>query len=102
VVETALDCEWVLPEVPEGQVFDKRKVNVEFTEIGKEAFLIAKMPNGAGDCSIYHQGWFYSDEENPIPGQSSIKVCEDTCTMIKQVEKAQVDIVLGCESVVPG
>jgi len=85
-----------------GQNVHNKIVNIGSTEIGREPIVIEKIPKGSGDCSTYQYGWFYDNEENPVSGQSSIKVGKETCSMIRQVEEAHGDTLLGCESVLPG
>jgi hypothetical protein len=89
---TILDCEWDIPEPPEGETFDPDLVNVRFTAGQGSAQVIGAVATQA-DCANVESGWYYDDPSDP----KSVKVCEQTCNVIQAVTDAQVDVLLGCE-----
>jgi hypothetical protein len=87
-----LDCEWEIPEAPNGAPFDKKKVNVELaapsgtTELGQVG--------DQDDCA--ELGWHYDDAEAP----TRVIACEEACELIQSTEEARVDILLGCPTLI--
>jgi hypothetical protein len=94
IQQTKLDCAWPIPDPPDGETFDRDKVNVRFE--ATEAFEqgVGRVPTES-DCALYQGGWFYDDPAAP----TQIRVCPDTCDIIKKTNDAQIDILLGCETV---
>ena len=86
-----LDCQWKIPVPPVGQVFDKTKVNVEFTGSGGKTpiFYVAD----AASCGP-QGGWYYDDLANP----TLIKVCPTTCAAFQADANGKVDILFGCDT----
>jgi len=86
-----LDCSWKIPQPPDGQTFDKAKVNVEYTGSGgkTEIFYVAD-PATCGPQG----GWYYDDPVNP----TAIKVCPSTCTTFQADAMGKVDILFGCDT----
>jgi hypothetical protein len=83
----SISCELPIPAPPAGKKLDPDKVNVEFTADGKAA---APLPYGTeckGDVA-----WHYDDESKP----TSILLCPDTCTAVKDDPKGKLDVVFGC------
>ena len=91
VDEHRLPCEWQLPEVPAGQTFDREKVNIKLTA-GDDERNFGRVPSP--DACV-EDGWHFDDAENP----SRILACPETCTMIEALPEAQIDILLGCETI---
>jgi Mg-chelatase subunit ChlD len=86
IKNSALSCDYSIPPPPNGESFDRAKVNVVYK------------PNGAaGETLQYNQscaggtGWRYDDANNP----TRIVVCDGSCDAIK-VKPGQVDILFGC------
>ncbi len=90
-----LDCQWKIPAPPMGQMFDKTKVNVEFSGSGgKTPIYYVPDPATCGPQG----GWYYDDPANP----TLIKVCPSTCTAFQADPMGKVDILFGCDTrVVP-
>lgn len=73
--QTKLACEFTLPAPPDGQKFDKEKVNVEVTTAAGQQ-EIYNVPT-LGDCAAAsNKGWYYDDLTKP----TKILVCPGTCT----------------------
>jgi hypothetical protein len=68
---------------------------VELTPGGGSPEAIGQV-NGASDCGAVADGWYYDDPAAP----SSIIFCPQTCSSAQGDAAAQVDIVVGCETVV--
>jgi hypothetical protein len=95
VYETeVLDCEWEIPEPPANEVFDKDKVNVEFSATGQEADKITIPRAENAEACANNVAWQYSDDGK------SIVACPPACSMIQAAELGTIDIVLGCEVIV--
>lgn len=91
VQSKTLDCAWKIPVPPVGQVFDKTKVNVEFTGSGGKSpiYYVAD----AASCGP-QGGWYYDDPANP----TTIRVCPSTCTVFQADPMGKVDILFGCDT----
>lgn len=102
IQQTKLACEFKLPSPPDGQRFDKEKVNVEFTTAaGKQEIYRVETLAGCGAAS--NKGWYYDDPVTP----TKILVCPGTCTdigggagdggtVVNAGPPTRVDIALGC------
>ncbi len=95
VYETeVLDCEWEIPEPPPDEVFDKDKVNVEFSATGQPGDSIT-VPRAENDAACQNNvAWQYSADG------THIVACPQACSMIQAAELGTIDIVLGCEVIV--
>jgi len=92
VQSKTLDCSWKIPTPPDGQTFEKTKVNVEFTgSAGKQSIYYVADPATCGPQG----GWYYDDVANP----TVIKVCPTTCSTFQSDPQGKVDILFGCDTV---
>jgi hypothetical protein len=87
-------CEWKIPDPPDGEMFDKTKVNFQFGSASGAPQAVGVVSSVA-DCSTVEAGWYYDDPAAP----TKILVCPQTCAAIQASSSAQIDIILGCESV---
>jgi len=92
-VTEELPCAFVLPEPPEGMVFDRMQVNVTHTPEGGSTAVLP-YAGGAAGCGSTN-GWYYDDEESP----SQIILCPSACEAVTSGPGA-VDITLGCATVI--
>jgi hypothetical protein len=93
VVESAgLACEWSIPEVPTGQVFDRGRVNVRYSATGATAADLQQLP--AATACGERDGWYYDDATNP----KRIMACPQTCSALQQQLETSVDVLFGCET----
>lgn len=88
---TPLACEWGIPDPPEGEAFDKDKVNVKATLSGGNEQTIGRVPSEA-DCARASGGWYYDDPDQP----ARVLLCPATCTVLEADAAPRVDILLGC------
>lgn len=94
IVEGAkLSCEWAIPEAPDGKVFDKTLVNVEFTT-GVGAAEVVPKADSLEACAGM-PGWYFDNEESP----TVIRACPTSCDRFQAEASGQVSIVFGCETV---
>jgi hypothetical protein len=84
----------VIPPPPDGQTFDRNKVNLQFSAGGQAAQPIGAVPS-AGECANVSGGWHYDDPANP----TKVLVCPQTCQTIQAIPDARVDVSFGCETV---
>jgi hypothetical protein len=92
VVQTPVPCEWEIPPPPDGETFDRNKVNVEFSA-GGQGQRIGYLETDA-DCAAAAGGWYYDDAASP----TKILVCPQTCNVIQAITNTRIDILLGCET----
>jgi hypothetical protein len=85
---SALSCDYEIPAPPDGQTFDRSKVNVQFTPDGAAASALDYNPTCSGG-----EGWRYDDATAP----TRVIACDGTCDAIKG-KSGKVDIVFGCET----
>jgi hypothetical protein len=103
IQQTKLSCEFELPSPPDGQKFDKDKVNVDYTAAGGTQ-QIYQVPT-LGDCAAAgNKGWYYDSVDQP----TKILVCPGTCadiggnvggdggTVVNADPPTRVDIAFGC------
>jgi hypothetical protein len=90
----SLDCEWTIPDAPQGQVFDKGKVNVKYTPGGGSEKDIFYVPSKA-DCDPVNGGWYYDDNDSP----TKVMVCPSTCGEISIDLNGKIDVLFGCETI---
>jgi hypothetical protein len=96
-IETQLDCQWGIPPPTGGQTLDPSKVNLQFTPEGGTAQQIPQVTSQA-DCAAAGNAWYYDDPSSP----TSVLVCPQTCDMLKNSTNGQIELLLGCETVVWG
>jgi hypothetical protein len=88
-----LECEFDIPE-PEMGALDFALVNVQLTPAGEQPQTIPQVPSAA-DCGA-SGGWHYDDPSSP----TKIVLCPASCDLAKSFAEADIDIVLGCATVV--
>lgn len=90
----ALECEWAIPVPPEGEEFDRNKVNVEFSPTGQDTDQqqFGRVTSQA-DC-FDKLGWYYDDPNDP----TRIIACKNSCSLIQSSEAGRVNILLGCKT----
>lgn len=89
----ALACEYALPSGSEP--VDITQVNVEITPSGGAPTIIPGV-GAAANCGT-SPGWYYDDPKSP----TKIILCPATCDSLAGDSAAKIEIVLGCDTVVP-
>jgi hypothetical protein len=92
----ALPCTYQIPPPPEGEVEDFTKVNVTYLMGGNEPGEAIPKVAGPDDCPADGLGWYYDDEAAP----TEIILCSSTCDLIGEDLMAELEIVLGCQTIV--
>lgn len=92
---TALQCTYSIPAAPMGQTLDYGEVNVEYTPgSGGMTQTIGNVADKSACGSS--GGWYYDNPSAP----TQIIMCDATCQELQMDSKGQVNIVLGCKTVV--
>lgn len=89
----AIACEFSLPTPPSGTVFNKDKVNFEYSPGGGQPKTLGNVANN-GACDPDKGGWYYDDPQSP----SKILLCPSSCTTLQADTAAKVNILLGCDT----
>lgn len=92
----ALACEYVIPQPPDGQVFDRDRVNVIYDD-GDGAMPIGYVES-SGDCQTFGFGWYYDDPASP----DEIRMCPLSCEQFQTLDNASIDIEFGCATIPAG
>jgi hypothetical protein len=98
VIETkTLECQWIIPEPPDGDDLDPERVNVQLSLDGVEGF-IDSVPTEA-DCAANNGiGWYYDNAAAP----TMIYACPESCAAIQTGVNPSVQILLGCATMSAG
>ena len=87
-----IDCEWGIPDPPEGQQLDPTEVNVKFGKDGI-AETIYNVPSET-ECDDTLGGWYYDDPTQP----TRVIACPSTCDEVSSTENGIVEILFGCQT----
>lgn len=93
VEESQLPCEWAIPAQPEGQIFDRDKVNVRLTSGDKKTTFVRVGSEGA--CRA--DAWRFDDPSAP----TRILACPALCDRIEAEPQAKLEVLLGCATAIP-
>jgi hypothetical protein len=94
ITTTELACEWDIPPTPDGEIFRKDTVNVQYTPSDSgtpEDIYWVKTPADCGPGG----GWYYDDNANP----TKVQVCGTNCERMKVDINGKVDILFGCATI---
>jgi hypothetical protein len=93
--QTALSCEYTIPQPTNGQRLDYFQVNVLHTPSSGGADVLMYVKDRAS-CGGVANGWYY--DRDPLTGgtPTSIVMCPQTCTNLGADVGGRVDILLGC------
>jgi hypothetical protein len=92
-VPQTLPCSFERPEAPEGEEFDKLRVNV-VVKPGDGSQRVVPYVEQRSNCD--GPGWYYDDPENP----TRIDTCPVTCTRLEANDQATVEIAYGCQTII--
>jgi hypothetical protein len=93
VVEQTEDpCQYALPTPPDGQMIDRGRVNVSYTDEAGTTVEVLRDPSES-ECN---SGWQYSADQN------TILLCPDTCGALMATGNTDVDILVGCRATAIG
>ena len=89
-----ISCVLPMPESsPVGQDVNPAEVNLSYTA-GDGSTETLPQVMGATDCGS-GEGWFYDDVTNP----TTLTLCDTTCVRVQGDAGAQLQVVIGCETV---
>ncbi|MGK3990395.1 vWA domain-containing protein [Sorangium sp. So ce136] len=88
---SALPCELLIPEPPEGATLDKSRVAVKLAPGSSGALEIPKADDES-DCGA-GPGWYYDDEQLP----TKIILCPASCAAIQGEVHTGLNVLFGCE-----
>jgi len=91
---TALGCQYNIPQ-PQNGTLDYSLVNVRYTPSNGAPQDFVKV-NSAADCGSSTNAWYYDNNANP----TQILLCNATCNVVSADTQGQIDVVLGCETIV--
>lgn len=90
-IATPLPCNFLIPEPPAGEVFDRSLVNVVYTADGSPTGVTLPRSDGCTNPD----GWYYDNPDAP----TEILLCSGSCGTVAG-STGSIDIELGCETVV--
>jgi hypothetical protein len=91
-----LPCIYLIPDPPSGMEVDFERVNVTYQPSDGSAEVTIPKVEDESSCPSSGFGWYYDDNDNP----TNIILCDATCELVGDDLQAEVDIVLGCMTVV--
>ncbi|MEP7120909.1 MAG: hypothetical protein ABJE95_08370 [Byssovorax sp.] len=91
----AIQCTYQLPAPPSGKTLDFTLVNVTYTPGGGAAKSIPRVADAA-HCPASGDAWYYDASAPP----TRILLCKATCAEVEKDLMAEVDVVLGCATIV--
>jgi len=94
IEQSALPCSYDLPAPPAGDTLDHDRVNVVYMPSTGSARTIPRV--SAASAGRTDDGWYYDDPSAP----TQINVCPTTCQTFEADTGGQVDIALGCATIV--
>lgn len=93
IVEAAgLSCDWGIPAVPAGQVFDRDKVNVRYIGPDGTATDLNRV-NTLAECRG-QGGWFYDNPTTP----TRVLTCPSSCDLLETTNGGSVEVLFGCQT----
>lgn len=93
---TTIDCEWEIPPPPAGEIFDREKVNVQYTPgSGGAAQNLYRVSDRSACDPAKGGGWYYDDNDSP----TRVLVCPGNCDTIQSDLSARIDVLFGCDTV---
>ncbi len=81
----SVQCQYTVPAPPPDQQIDPNAVNVVYTTGSGEQYLVLR--SSADPCA---EGWNYSAD------QTQIRLCDDTCALVKADAGARLNLLFGC------
>jgi len=94
--KNALGCNYTIPPPTDGGIPDFNSVNVVYTPSGGGAPVTIPRVDSKAACPATGDAWYYDDPANPM----QILLCDATCTVVEADATGEVDIALGCGTVI--
>jgi hypothetical protein len=94
IVGAKVSCDYAIPAAPQGQSFDRERVNVVYSS-GTQSQVLPRTAAGV-DCKAGDLAWMFDDATTP----ERVVLCPAACTLAQGDAAAQIDVKFGCETVV--
>jgi hypothetical protein len=91
----ALGCVYQIPQPTDGSPPDYQSVNVNYTPGGGQTVTYPYVGSEA-NCPANGDGWYYDNPNMP----TQIILCPATCNIVGADAMGEVDITLGCSTVI--
>ena len=91
----ALGCTYKIP-MPDGGTPDYHKVNVKYTPGSGGAAQVIPQVADQAHCPASGDAWYYDNPGAP----TQILLCDSTCTKVKADSTGEVDVLLGCTTII--
>ena len=85
----AIQCEFPIPDAPEGETLDLSTVEAVYTESTDDEEIFFREVDDLGDCGDNSVGFYFMESE--------IRLCPETCRRVRADVEAKVDVRFGCE-----
>lgn len=94
--QSALQCEFEIPDPDEGKLIVYNEVNVSFTSPSGTTYF-ANVGTADGCAAAGGNGWYYDNPDMP----TRVRLCTSTCDTVRLTQSSRIDIVFGCATVIP-
>jgi hypothetical protein len=91
----ALDCDFQIPDPPNGKALDPGKVNFTYTPGGAGEPVTLPRADGLADCED-EPGWYYDNNLAP----TKMILCPASCATVRNDANAKVSVEFGCQTLV--
>lgn len=88
IAGSKVECEFPVPDPPEGETIDLTTVVVEYTPSSGGAVVKMTQVPTAAECK---EDAFYIES-------NTIKLCADSCALVQADDKAKVNVLYGCKT----
>jgi hypothetical protein len=92
----ALGCSYSVPTSSDGTPVDYNEVNIVYQPGNGDPPVTLPYVMTKANCPATGNGWYYDDPQMP----TQILLCDSSCSTIEVDETGQVDITLGCSTVI--
>jgi hypothetical protein len=93
IAHAELNCEWLIPPPPTGQVLDPNLINVEFTSAGTSNYF--GYVTSPDQCEALDNAWYYDVPSAP----TRVLACPKTCERIRSAPTPSILVGFGCKTV---
>ncbi len=93
---SALGCEFSVPDVLDAS--DPPNVNVQYSEEGGAPICIAK--DDTAPCNGGANGWQFAKNADGSDDVTKVVLCGQACDTVENIANVQVEVLVGCTSIV--
>jgi hypothetical protein len=91
----AVGCEFA---VPSAAGVDPNNVNVQYTAPGATPICIPR--DDTKECKGGADGWQFAKNPDGSANLNKVVLCGNACTAVENIENVQVDVIIGCQTIV--